>query len=296
MSSPAAPTSRSAKTFKGKTPATKPKLNKDEALAAMHVCIVRREFSLRHVATRVQYDKVVGIKPADVRTFKFGTVRNTNTSQSATVEQALWERVRYGPTALENKAVRRAVEGGNFSLRHVETEVSYSPVVLPLQVPTTTTDREMLSGILRFDKEKLAHVEPNTSHKIVVTDALYQQMKNDISRFPSIQLNHVEPKVSYRPIKGDCEKMERPILQAICRFDRTALKKTTTHVKTSPAVVVKPKELAEKTAKPSLDMKAVISNVETLVQLGFQEKKKSFALLIKNGNDLVKVIELLLAH
>jgi hypothetical protein len=279
-------------------------LNKDEALASLHLRICRRDFSLRHVATRVHYDRVVGVKPEEVRQFQFGAVRTEPALSPVT--EALWTRIRYGPTALENKEIRQAIVKAQFNLRPVRTRLSTKPVVFSQDKKCGGENQAILSEVVRFDCKKLRHVQPKVSHKVLVCRSFPQRLKEEIKRFPSVQLNHVEPKVSRTPVKGEAEKNERIILRAIRSFDKCNLNEVNTLVKTKPQVVVKTEQKVEKkeekkavakTASPAPstpDLKLVVANVETLFALGFEDKKKNFQLLFKNNNDLVLVIEFLL--
>jgi len=247
------------------------------------------------------------VKAEEVRHFEFGSIVEP---PKYSAEQVLWERIRHGPSALEDSAIRRVVAKGEFKLRHVQTRVSRKPVLIDSRKLAP-----VFPAIVSFDKRRLNKVETRVSHKPIVDRSLSAEMKTAILAFPkrAEKLQHVEPRVTYKPIVDRSLSCEA--ITAIKTFPqvqlnhvepkvtyRVVVKQAAEEKKIAPAPAAPapaPKIEEKKPAQQHMtaeQLKMLVSNVEQLAELGFGDKKATFALLRNNGNDLVGAIETLLSN
>jgi len=216
------------------------------------------------------------------------------------IREAMWTRIRYGPSAIENVEVRRAIVKGEYKLKSVQTRVRQGPIVVERRFGG------LLGDISKFDRRTLHHTETKVSRQPVLVQVLSTEMKTAIKSFPQRQLSHVVPRVSHKPIVAEMP-ISTEILKGITTFPKKQLKHVVPRVSHSPGKPTISASEEKRDSKkqqiqqgqpsvPQLDLKAIVANVELLAAMGFADKKKSFQLLRQTGNNLALAVETLLSE
>jgi hypothetical protein len=260
---------------------------------------------LRRVATREVNHAVVGVKEPKAR--QLGKVVASNGWEKRcqdNINQLLWTRVRYGPSAIENPQIRKRIAQGNFKLRHVETVVKRSPVI---------GNEEFCRQVKSFKKTQLRPITPRVSvfkfetkcKKGALTPALKSEI---VSSRAKIQLNHVNPKISYKPVvRSELGAVQREINAQLVKFDSKKLRPVQTRLSPILIQVAKPstpaapaQKIPTPPAAPAITSSSSSlttsksaqfqANLKALEAIGFGDRKCCISALIQSNNNLEEAV------
>jgi len=201
------------------------------------------------------------------------------------VTEKLWDRIRHGPSALENATIRHVVVNGNYRLKPVQTRQVKGPVIRDVD-----HQRGVLPAIVSFNKATLRHVETEANRLSESTPLLTVEWQAAVSRVPSKQRVATKEKKSAEPPAFDRDDLLAEIKLGV-QLNHVADIDAKAESKKSPGKVGEQNK-GEPTAE---QLKAALTNVDKLVELGFTNKRANFLALMKTGNDLVAAVLLRLS-